>query len=882
MESAEPEPQRESHDPSTVDRFLAAYWADVDDGTVHPLGHYLALFPEARSEIIAEYVAIEAAAPSMDGAKGSHSQKSGKRSRHVDSKSHSRSFGHYRLESQLGQGGQGTVWRAIDMRLGRVVALKILNVGLALSMKGIERFRREAETTARLSHPGLCTVYEAGQIAGQSFIAMRYVDGETLAGRIARSRAAALTSASSQSVFFAPPPRRTGDSRPPEDVGSADDESAATESPRTAADPRGKTPTSKDELRAIVGFFERIARAMHVAHEAGIVHRDLKPHNIMIAPDGEPVVLDFGLAKDELSDSSTLSITGDFLGTPDYCSPEQITGGRSPIDRRTDIWSLGVTLFECLTLKKPFESVTREQLFAAILSKPPLSAVSANPQLPKDLTTIITVCLDKDKDRRYATMAALADDLGRFLAHEPIRARPAGPLLRMKRWAQRNPVAMTIICALILLTAVTMGAARETERRRLAESGQQESNRLAAIATAAEADANAALIAAAPNFLQRVDDELWPRRTSKIGEFREWIKVAERIVAQAPRLKAESLGSGPSAKRSRKALQDIAKLEASIPVVIERIRSAEALAVDTVTGPTARALWKECIEAIRNDSKYSSPNSKLVDLRPIEGLLPLGPNPTTGLFEFWHVESGSRPQLVKDDGNYRIDGDSGIVLILLPSSSCWIGAQKDDPRRRNFDPDAVPDAEPLRLADLPTFFISKFETTRGQWTRLMGAPLAGWKESGANLPASNVAWLQAYQFGLRADLRLPSESEWESSCRAGTSTPYWSGDGDLWGVAWLNDNSGGKVHRVGALQSNPWGLYDVHGNVMEWCQDIDRENSFVPIAESAASSPDLLSARVLRGGSWKQTKFFGRSAARNSCAPTYNFEDLGFRAARHR
>ena len=178
-------------------------------------------------------------------------------------------------------------------------------------------------------------------------------------------------------------------------------------------------------------LMERTARALHSAHEAGLIHRDIKPGNIMVTPEGEPVLLDFGLARNTEDGGQTLTETGQVLGTPAYMAAEQILGKRDEIDRRTDVYSLGATLFECLTLHRPFEAESFDQLYHRKLQGHHANARKLNPRIPPDLNTVVEVALDRDRTRRYSTALELADDLKRVRSFEPIRAKAAGPMTRL-------------------------------------------------------------------------------------------------------------------------------------------------------------------------------------------------------------------------------------------------------------------------------------------------------------------------------------------------------------------------------------------------------------------------------------------------------------------
>ena len=316
-------------------------------------------------------------------------------------------IGSYRLVRELGRGGQAVVWLAEDRRIGRQVALKVLPPLGPGGEGALARFRREAEVTARLEHAGICAVLEADLDRGTPFIAMRFVAGETLAARIERARAA------------------------------------------------GAAPPDLEALRELASLFEKAARALHAAHQAGVVHRDVKPANLMVTPEAEPVILDFGLARDDESGAPALSLSGEVSGTPAYMSPEQMTGRARP-DRRADVWSLGVALYEAATLAHPFAAATREGLYQAILERDPDEPRRHNRAIDRDLATILETATAKERDRRYQTAEDLAEDLRRWRAHEPIRARPAGRVERLARWVQRKPaLAASLAAASVLALAAS-------------------------------------------------------------------------------------------------------------------------------------------------------------------------------------------------------------------------------------------------------------------------------------------------------------------------------------------------------------------------------------------------------------------------------------------
>ncbi len=320
-----------------------------------------------------------------------------------------RRYGRYVSVSKLGEGGMGEVWKAWDKDLRRWVALKLLK---GTDAKELERFRREARTAARLSHPSICAVHDVGEAAGRNFIAMQYIQGSTLS-----------------------------------------------DFPRS-------------DVRRLAGYLRDAAAALHVAHEAGIVHRDIKPDNLMIesGPNPRIVVMDFGLARNlEVKDHR--SSAGMLIGTPFYMSPEQAER-RPVIDRRTDVYSLGAALYEILAGRPPFQERDLHSLLRQISETDPPPPSGFRPDLPRDLETIVLKCLEKDPKRRYATALELSADLTRWLEGEPILAHPPSTLYRLGKFVRRKRSLLGV--ALVGAICVAMVAAILIPRWRTEARGRRE------------------------------------------------------------------------------------------------------------------------------------------------------------------------------------------------------------------------------------------------------------------------------------------------------------------------------------------------------------------------------------------------------------------------
>jgi serine/threonine protein kinase/tetratricopeptide (TPR) repeat protein len=384
------------------DAFLEAYRQDLATGLPRPLEDYQRQFPGHEAEVAEEWAWLEpGSVTGVDHEPGAAVTQ--------------QSLGPYRIVRELGQGAQATVYLAEHETLHRRVALKVLRASLgAPSSTAARRFRREAEVTASLEHPGICSIYDTGQSGGLTWIAMQYVPGTTLAARLARRD---LDGSASELRL------------PQSDASAA-----------ASGSSQGGGSSGRSDLMQIVAFVEHAARALHLAHERGLVHRDIKPGNLMVADDGRPVVLDFGLAHAGEGDALGLTRSTDVLGTPNYMAPEQLRSDTNGgVDRRTDIYALGVTLYECLTRRRPFAAVSREALYQQILTAEPTAPRSLNPQIPRDLEVVLQTAIEKDRNRRYQTALAFAEDLRRVRQYEPIQARPISAWGRLTRWARRHP-----------------------------------------------------------------------------------------------------------------------------------------------------------------------------------------------------------------------------------------------------------------------------------------------------------------------------------------------------------------------------------------------------------------------------------------------------------
>ena len=304
-------------------------------------------------------------------------------------------FGDYELLEEIGRGGQGVVYRARQKSLNRTVALKVIGLGHWASDAHLKRFRREAEAAARLDHSGIVPVYEVGERDGSCYFSMKLVEGGQL------------------------------------------DEVAK----------REPMPT-----RRAVELIAKVARIAHYAHEHRILHRDIKPGNILLDAKGEPHLTDFGLAR-LVETESTVTRTLELLGTPSYMAPEQAVGNNDAVSSATDVYGIGAVLYQLLTGHPPFAGGTTYETIKLLLDTEARQPRLWNPKIDRDVSTICLKCLEKDPKRRYSSALALAEDLERWLKHEPILARRTGPLMRGVKWVRRNPTTGLLAASLIALAA---------------------------------------------------------------------------------------------------------------------------------------------------------------------------------------------------------------------------------------------------------------------------------------------------------------------------------------------------------------------------------------------------------------------------------------------
>lgn len=907
-------------------------------------------------------------------------------------------MGEFRLLERIGGGGMGVVYRAHQSTLGREVALKLVRPEQLLFEGSRERFRREVNAVARLNHPGIVPVHSVGEENGVPFFAMELVRGATLADvleALAGRDPATLTGRDLEHVLDA----ASGEAAPEERVALFAGNWEST----------------------VLRIVREVALALDHAHRSGLVHRDVKPSNVMVTRGGRVMLLDFGLSSDAGSDR--LTRTGSQVGSLPYMSPEQLEGTER-VDPRSDVYSLGVTLFELLSLRLPHAASSVAAITRSILEGRASSPRSHNPSLARDTETVCQKALETEPARRYASAAEFALDLGNALEHRPLLARRAGALRQAQLWSRRNPgsAAALVLGILLFLVAPAAWAWRErATSRSLAARGRELAEVNLALAQSLEraedatrlAESEAAAARAARTEVlslsahKDLDDlvaeaeELWPALPERIGQYEQWLADARLLWDGLPADDARGIKGRPSLaehrtnlaalrERARRAEDpaDLARaqrharwteLEAlraelaardrtpptpqeagallalelevglwlfedpedawwhrQLAELVDRIEALHdpqrGLASDSIAEPfgwgIARRLafahelarydaadsdisrsWSDARAAIAASPAYGG-----LELERLPGLVPLGPDPDSGLWEFAHLASGEPPRRTAQ-GRLVLEEDMGIVLVLIPGGSFWMGCQAEDPDGPNHDPATTDDEGPVHEVDLSPFLLSKYEMTQGQWERMTGVNPSAygpdhyyetWNREGrgwsALHPVDMVHWNACMEVTARGGLTLPSEAQWEYAARAGTSTPFWTGRelASLAGAANIADayarehglrmltdwepdfDDGFTLHApVGKLRANPFGLHDVHGNVWEWCLDAYAQRAY---QRPRPLDPVVLASRspyvIQRGGSYLSDALTARVTFRNGLTKTDQDNTVGLRPAR--
>ncbi|MFO0980787.1 MAG: bifunctional serine/threonine-protein kinase/formylglycine-generating enzyme family protein [Planctomycetota bacterium] len=775
-------------------------------------------------------------------------------------------LGDFRLQRPLGKGGMGIVYLAEQESLGRQVALKLIRPENLYFPGARERFRREVQAAARLAHPGIVPVYCVGEEQGIPYFAMERIVGcslDDVLHELAGRRAEQLTGADLESAVARCTAR------------------LCEASPRPAV---ASTLFQGTWLQACVRICQSAAATLDYAHARGVLHRDIKPSNVLVTEAGRVTIVDFGLASFE--GTSKLTRTGSQMGSLPYMSPEQLKGEAALIDARTDVYALGITLYELLTLELPYKADSNESTRRVILDARPRSLRERNPAVLWDAETVCLKAMERDREHRYASAAELAVDLENVLEHRLITARRPGPMLRVRRFMQRHPtISVALLLGLLGLGIVPAAwfeissqHAENQQARAEIEHKEEKIRRLS------DQDRARQLLLSEP--------ELWPATAAQVPAMDAWLAAARDLLQRLPGYEAGAAGADDAAHALVVSVRAVRERRVLVQARRDYAASAEQR---TIAGEDARRAWEDAVAEIAASENYGG-----LELTPVPGFLPLGRDPESLLWEFWQVMSGAPPARDASTGRWQIGAATGMVFVLLPGGTFTMGTRvplgQDDPE------------SPPQQVTLAPFLIAKYEMTQGQWARATGSDPASVIEGAdtdvdgrASLasPVETVSWLECDALLSKLELSLPTEAQWEYACRGGTTARSWFGDdreplrrfanvasreftraSNTPAEAWADGFAG--TAPVGLFDPNPFGLHDMLGNVSEWCMDwYQRYDQSTPRPGDGLREKQSLAYRIQRGGSFALKANMARSAARAYESPEFKAPSTGVRAVKN-
>ena len=710
-------------------------------------------------------------------------------------------FGRYQVEKLLGKGAMGAVYLALDTHLGRRVAIKIPKLSANGSPKLLKRLKTEAMAAAQIDHPSVCPVYDSGDIEGIAYIAMQFIEGETLKDHLQK---------------------------------------------------QAKTPAEAVDLVL------HLADGLAEAHSKKIYHRDLKPDNIKLNRRGVPVIMDFGLAKlaTTLKADASATQAGTTLGTPAYMSPEQASGQVAEIDHRSDLYALGIILFEMLTGQWPFSGRAIEVMGQKSILDPP-SPLTIKPDLDPQLAAVCHKLIAKKREDRYQDakeLIAALQALGMGSATQSATGSVAA--------GQSQTSVTPLVASLERLEQEDAFSSMVARKRR-------EANRGGAATKLGEKTRRITKLAA----------EWWRGRPRGM----KWIGLAAAV------LLAGLIGlwaGGIFVKVPTK--EGTLVLEVNEP-------GAEVF----VDGKKADVIWAD---GTKKATVQVKAGERQVDVKK-DGFSVVGKKMTfkDGEREIFKaklvpVETVAEKQQPLRDGRrageVRDDNGMKMKLVWCPQGKFTMGSLMSEMNRQNWE-------NQVEVTLTKGFWLGKCEVTQMEWERVMeSTPWKGQqlvKESG-DCPATYLNWDDAAAFCRKLttqerksgrlpdgwEYMLPTEAQWEYACRAGSETRYTFGnsESEFGDYAWFRMNApdvGEKhAHEVGTKKANAWGLHDMHGNVYEWCEDA--------IADKLPGGIDPLgggegSYRVGRGGGYDSNAPGCRSARRTGTLRSFRHSNLGVRVA---
>ena len=729
-------------------------------------------------------------------------------------------FGRYEIRKELGRGQMGAVYLAYDVELDRLVALKVARTSASGSAKLLKRMEIEARSAAKVDHPQICKVYDTGEIDGIRFIALQYIEGEDLKQYL----------------------KRKGRKREPEEA-----------------------------VRLVL----QILRALEAAHDQGVIHRDLKPENVMLNKKRQPVIMDFGLARKTIASSDAGLTQGMIVGTAAYMSPEQATGKADAIDHRSDLYAVGVMLFEMLTGEWPFTGGAIEVMGKKVVLEPPTPLI-LNPNLNPHLAAVCHRMIAKQKGDRYVTCAEVVAALEAIDLKTLVQPVPsivvAETVARVPEAAPNFPKNSSIATASVVRNSPAL------VRRKNADEGKKKSLH--------QPSSSGVLVPLLKRLNAQIPMMPWLIFCGAVASLLAFVAIlflptkngVLKIEIDDPNLSVKFDGSTITVDNDNQPIKISATKNRTLEVLYKNGTSIESFTkeLDLKKGDTRVVKVTLLDGGVVIDGQpvvaNQSENQKRVS------------SPTTHLFG--SDSAGEERELVP-----------GIRFHCCPPGRFIMGSRGDENGR---DPDE--DQVPVVLNS--GFWLGETEVTQGQWKKVMQTSPWNGKErvkEGDDFAASYISQSDgeldtdsATEFCRRlteqeqkagrlpSDWKytLPTEAQWEYACRAGTTTTYSFGDDEVLMNDYIWADGYAKTEKypqnVGAKKPNAWGLKDMHGNVWEWCEDWYREQLPGGIDPSGAVHGP---GRVFRGGGWNYSAWDCRSASRHWAAPDFRNDDVGFRIA---
>jgi formylglycine-generating enzyme required for sulfatase activity/serine/threonine protein kinase len=752
-------------------------------------------------------------------------------------------LGHFRIVRRIGRGGMGEVYEGFDESLDRRVAIKVLPVELAKDQEFVARFHAEASAAGKINHPNVITVHAIGEDAGHYFFAMPYVEGQSLGERLARER-------------------------------------------------RLSAGDAMEIVRQCLG-------GLGAAHALGLIHRDIKPANILLeAGTGRAVLVDFGLVRCQ-SRKTEMTATGIILGTVDYIAPEQARGNR--VDHRADLYSLGVVLYRMLAGRLPFESDSPTAMMFQHAYEQPFPLQEAAPDVPGPVAEMVARLMAKDPADRYQDCAGALADVRAWQEGRPLAALPAAAADR------RSAEDLEDVPPLPPLPTHPEKGRRGRAVRDL-------------VATLFRRHA--------PEFLQEMQGTMFQVDAALASHRRRRDRLAALLT------EARAVGVAEHVDRLEvqlaKADASLAQLRSQREVLVARLRAAEAQQGRPSMQRRSRRQLALALSA-----------ATVVLFASVVFYIPrLGSRPVKGPVAMPvaspKVTTTAAPRVSQPIGPPRADltNSIGMELVFILPGEFEMGSTPDEvqrameyARRNNMTDkryfERVPTEAPRHHVRITKpFYLAMYPVTQGEYETVMGVNPSTFTESPVEPssastllpddvvtarrderrtavgkdsnrhPVETVSWDEAMEFchklsampaerAARRVYRLPTEAEWEYTCRAGTTTPWCYGDDEagLGEFAWFTKNSKKMTHPVGMKQPNAWGLYDTQGNVYQWCADWFGENYYEHSLTCDPAGPAVGTTRVLRGGAWNSHPFSCRAAFRHHEGPDRRIHACGFRVA---